>query len=162
MGNSIVLDQNSTVEEYANVLRGRYVTSVTVVDGDDCAPLEAIFTLDNGITLVAHGNEGCEVCGNDWYYIEKAFACGSAQARIMGAYARHSQDMEDLGHETYTIFVMVNGNYGPTPSKFRGRRRRLLRDRVHPNRISHHKRKVRTTCAITNHTDRKDSGLYHY
>lgn len=23
--------------------------------------------------------------------------------------------MEDLGHETYTIFVMVNGNYGPTP-----------------------------------------------
>lgn len=31
MGNSIVLDQNSTAEEYTNVLRGRYVTSVTVV-----------------------------------------------------------------------------------------------------------------------------------
>lgn len=115
MGNSIVLDQYSTAEEYTNVLRGRYVTSVTVVDGDDYAPLEAIFTLDNGITLVAHGNEGCTACGNDWYYIEKAFACGSAQARIMGAYAKHSQDVEDLGHDTYTIFVMVNGDYGYTP-----------------------------------------------
>lgn len=115
MGNSIVLDQYSTAEEYTNVLRGRYVTSVTVVDGDECAPLEAIFTLDNGIILVAHGNEGCTACGNDWYYIEKAFACGSAQARIMGAYAKYSQDVEDLGHDTYTIFVMVNGNYGHTP-----------------------------------------------
>ncbi len=115
MDNSIVLDQYSTAEEYTNVLRGRYVTSVTVVDGDDYAPLEAIFTLDNGIILVAHGNEGCTACGNDWYYIEKAFACGSAQARIMGAYAKHSQDVEDLGHDTYTIFVMVNGNYGHTP-----------------------------------------------
>jgi len=38
MGNSIVLDQYSTAEEYTNVLRGRYVTSVTVVDGDDYAP----------------------------------------------------------------------------------------------------------------------------
>lgn len=61
MSNSIVLDQDSTAEEYTNVLRGRYVTSVTVVDGDDCAPMEAIFTLDNGITLVARGNEGARL-----------------------------------------------------------------------------------------------------
>lgn len=112
MGNSIVLDQNSTAEEYTNVLRGRYVTSVTVVDGDDCAPLEAIFTLDNGIALVAHGNEGCEVCGNDWYYIEKAFACGSAQARIMSAHVNHNEyELEDV----YTIFVMFDGISSPFP-----------------------------------------------
>lgn len=112
MGNSIVLDQNSTAEEYTNVLRGRYVTSVTVVDGDDCAPLEAIFTLDNGIALVAHGNEGCEVCGNDWYYIEKAFACGSAQARIMSAHVNHNEyGFEDV----YIIFVMFDGISSPFP-----------------------------------------------
>lgn len=118
MGNSIVLDQYSTAEEYTNVLRGRYVTSVTVVDGDDCAPLEAIFTLDNGITLVAHGNEGCEACGNDWYYIEKAFACGSAQARIMSAHVKHNEyDFEDV----YTIFVMFDGISSQFPlMSFRG------------------------------------------
>ena len=106
MGNSIVLDQYSTAEEYTNVLRGRYVTSVTVVDGDDCAPLEAIFTLDNGITLVAHGNEGCEACGNDWYYIEKAFACDSAQVRIMSAHVDHDEYWPE---DVYTIFVMFDG-----------------------------------------------------
>lgn len=106
MGSSIVLDQYSTAEEYTNVLRGRYVTSVTVVDGDDRGPLEAIFTLDNGITLVAHGNEGCEVCGNDWYYIEKAFACGSAQVRIMSAHVNHNEYEFD---DVYTIFVMFDG-----------------------------------------------------
>lgn len=112
MGNSIVLDQDSTAEEYTNVLRGRYVTSVTVVDGDDCAPLEAIFTLDNGITLVAHGNEGCTACGSDWYYIEKAFACGSAQARIMSAHVKHNEyEFEDV----YTIFVMFDGISGQFP-----------------------------------------------
>ena len=112
MGNSIVLDQDSTAEEYANVLRGRYVTSVTAVDGDDCAPLEAIFTLDNGITLVAHGNEGCTACGNDWYYIEKAFACGSAQARIMSAHVEHNEyGFEDV----YTIFVMFDGISSQVP-----------------------------------------------
>lgn len=112
MGNSIVLDQDSTAEEYTNVLRGRYVTSVTVVDGDDCAPLEAIFTLDNGITLVAHGNEGCTACGSDWYYIEKAFACGSAQARIMSAHVKHNEyEFEDV----YTIFVMFDGISSQVP-----------------------------------------------
>lgn len=102
MGNSIVLDQYSTAEEYTNVLRGRYVTSVTVADDDGCAPLEAIFTLDNGITLVAHGNEGCAACGNDWYYIEKAFACGSAQARIMSAHVKH----DEYGFEDVTPFSL--------------------------------------------------------
>lgn len=112
MGNSIVLDQDSTAEEYTNVLRGRYVTSVTVVDGDECAPLEAIFTLDNGITLVAHGNEGCTACGNDWYYIEKAFACGSAQARIMSAHVKYNEyGFEDV----YTIFVMFDGISSQVP-----------------------------------------------
>lgn len=118
MDNSIVLDQYSTAEEYTNVLRGRYVTSVTVVDDDGCAPLEAIFTLDNGITLVAHGNEGCTACGNDWYYIEKAFACGSAQARIMSAHVNHNEyGFEDV----YTIFVMFDGISSPFPlMAFRG------------------------------------------
>jgi hypothetical protein len=112
MGNSIVLDQDSAAEEYASVLRGRYVTSVTVVDGNDCAPLEAIFTLDNGITLVAHGNEGCTACGSDWYYIEKAFACGSAQARIMSAHVKHNEyEFEDV----YTIFVMFDGISSQVP-----------------------------------------------
>ena len=118
MGNSIVLDQDSTAEEYTNVLRGRYVTSVTVVDGDDCAPLEAIFTLDNGLALVAHGNEGCEACGNDWYCIEKAFACGSAQARIMSAHVEHNEyEFEDV----YTVFVMFDGISSQFPlMAFRG------------------------------------------
>lgn len=116
MSNSIVLDQYSTAEEYTNVLRGRYITSVSLGDPDEGGDIqEAILTLDNGTVLTVEGNRGCGGCGSDWYYLTQVTKCGDAQARIMGAYAKHSQDTEDLWCDTYTIFVMVNGNYGYTP-----------------------------------------------
>lgn len=57
--NAIVLNQDSTAEEYAKILRGRYVTDITLTDMDDEGyALTATLTLDNGTTLTVEANEG--------------------------------------------------------------------------------------------------------
>lgn len=54
--NTTILDENSTAEEYAAILKGRYVTNITI--GDDEVRTTTL-TLDNGDTLTIAGNEGC-------------------------------------------------------------------------------------------------------
>lgn len=51
----------------------RKVVAVREVD-DQTAEL----TLDNGVVLVAEGNEGCGGCGNGWFYLTALNTCDNA------------------------------------------------------------------------------------
>lgn len=115
--NNTVLDQDSTTEEYTQVLRGRYVTDITLTDMDaDGYALTATLTLDNGTTLTVEANEGCMGCVNCWYHLENAYKRGNNTARIMNAHVEYSQDNNIVdGYEVYTIFVMVEGNQTQLP-----------------------------------------------
>ena len=54
--NEIALDENSAAEEYTAILKGRYITNVTISDDEIRTTTLA---LDNGDTLTIEGNEGC-------------------------------------------------------------------------------------------------------
>lgn len=109
--NAIILDQDSTPEEYAKILRGRYVTDIALTDMDnDGYALTATLTLDNDTTLTVEANEGCGGCANGWYHIARAFYRGNKTARIMNAHVKYEWDENAEIRETYTIFVMVEGN----------------------------------------------------
>ena len=109
----ITLDENSTAEEYAKILRGRYVTNVTISDDE---VRTTTLTLDNGDTLTLEGNEGCMGCVNGWYHLENAYKRGNHTARIMNAHVEYSRDDNYAdGWEVYTIFVMVEGNHTQLP-----------------------------------------------
>lgn len=111
--NEITLDENSTAEEYAAILKGRYITNITISDNEiRTTTLE----LDNGDTLTIEGNEGCMGCVNGWYHITRAFYRGNKTARIMNAHVEYSRDDNYVdGCEVYTIFVMVEGNQTQLP-----------------------------------------------
>lgn len=114
--NNAVLNQDSTAEEYTKILRGRYVTDITLADMDcDGYALTAILTLDNGTTLTVEANEGCGGCANGWYHITRAFYRGNRCARIMSAHVKYEWDEDAEMRETYTIFVMVEGNQTQLP-----------------------------------------------
>ena len=111
--NEITLDENSTPEEYAKILRGRYVTGITTADDE---VRTTTLTLDNGDTLAIEGNEGCMGCVNGWYHLENAYKRGNHTARIMNAHVEYSRDDNYAdGWEAYTIFVMVEGNHTQLP-----------------------------------------------
>ncbi len=42
----------------------------------------AILTLDNGVELVAEGNEGCGGCSNGWYYLDELNGCENAITKV--------------------------------------------------------------------------------
>ena len=113
-----ILNQDSTAEEYTKILRGRYITNITLTDMDDEGyALPATLTLDNDTTLTVEANEGCGGCANGWYHITRAFYRGNRCARIMNArveYTRNEKDIRD-GWEKYTIFVMIDGNETQLP-----------------------------------------------
>lgn len=116
--NTVTLDQDSTAEEYTKILRGRYITNITLTDMDDEGyALTATLTLDNDTTLTVEANEGCGGCANGWYHITRAFYRGNRCARIMNAHVEYSQDDNDIrdGWEKYTIFVMIDGNETQLP-----------------------------------------------
>jgi hypothetical protein len=111
--NAIVLNQDSAAEEYTKILRGRYVTNITI--GDDEVRTTTL-TLDNSDTLTIEGNEGCMGCVNGWYHLENAYKRGNHTARIMNAHVEYSQDDNyHDGYEVYTIFVMIDGNPSHLP-----------------------------------------------
>lgn len=115
--NAIVLNQDSTPEEYAKILRGRYITDITLTNMDnDGYALTATLTLDNGDVLTLEANEGCGGCANGWYHLENAYKRGNHTARIMNAHVEYSRDDNYAdGWEVYTIFVMVEGNHTQLP-----------------------------------------------
>lgn len=61
------LTESSTPEEYAKILRGRYITDIAT-DGE----IAATITLDNDTTLELIGSCGCS-CGNGVTYIKRVF-----------------------------------------------------------------------------------------
>lgn len=111
--NAIILDQDSAAEEYAKILRGRYVTDIAISDDE---VRTTTLTLDNGDTLTIEGNEGCMGCVNGWYHLENAYKRGNHTARIMNAHVEYSRDDNYAdGWEVYTIFVMIDGNHTQLP-----------------------------------------------
>ena len=103
--NEIILNQSSTPEEYAAILKGRYVTSI-----DEYGTI----TLDNGTELDIDGNEGCGGCESGWYWLEETYKRGNSRARIMSAHVGYDED-DEAAPSVYTIFVMVDGNPSQLP-----------------------------------------------
>ena len=99
------LNQDSTPKEYATLLKGRYVTDITVSSDETSATI----TLDNGTTLELIGSCGCS-CGNGVTYIKHVFQRGGRNARIMNARVETTNDDERYDETDYTIFVMIDGN----------------------------------------------------
>lgn len=95
--NAIVFNQDSAAEEYAKVLRGRYITNITLTDMDDDGyALTATLTLDNDTTLTVEANEGCGGCANGWYHITRAYKRGNKTARIMNAHVEYTRNENDI------------------------------------------------------------------
>ena len=111
--NTTILNQDSAAEEYTKILRGRYITSITISDDKiRTTTLE----LDNGDTLTIEGNEGCMGRVNGWYHLENAYKRGNHTARIMNAHVEYSQDDNYAdGYEIYTILVMIDRNQTQLP-----------------------------------------------
>ena len=108
--NTTTLNQDSTPEEYATLLKGRYVTDITISSDETTATI----TLDNNTTLELVGSWGCS-CGNGTTYIKHAFQRGGRNARIMNARAETTQNNEHYYETDYTLFVMVDGNPSQLP-----------------------------------------------
>ena len=100
-----ILNQSSAPEEYAALLKGRYVTSI-----DEYGTI----TLDNGTELDIDGNEGCGGCESSWYWLEETYKRGNSRARIMSAHVDYDED-DEAAPSVYTIFVMVDGNPSQLP-----------------------------------------------
>ena len=75
----------------------RKVVEVREVD-DQTAEL----TLDNGVVLVAEGNEGCGGCGNGWFYLTTLNTCDNAITNVEIA--------EEVCKEVYSIYVYAADN----------------------------------------------------
>lgn len=103
--NMTTLNQDSTPEEYAALLKGRYVTDITVSSDEASAAI----TLDNGTTLELIGSWGCS-CGNGVTYIKHIFQRGGRNARIMNARVETTHSDERYYETDYTIFAMIDGS----------------------------------------------------
>lgn len=113
--NTTILNQDSTAEEYTRLLKGRYVTDITLTDMDNEGyALTATLTLDNNTTLTVEANEGCGGCENGRYWLEETYKRGNSRARIMSAHVGYDED-DEAALSVYTIFVMVDGNPSQLP-----------------------------------------------
>lgn len=61
--------------------------------GDQTAEL----VLDNGVVLVAEGNEGCGGCGNGWFFLTALNTCDNAITNV--------EFVESNDAEVFSIFV---------------------------------------------------------
>lgn len=103
--NMTTLNQDSTPEEYATLLKGRYVTDNT----DSSDETSTTITLDNSTTLELIGSCGSSY-GNGVTHIKHVFQRGGRNTRIMNARAETTHDDERYYETDYTLFVMVDGN----------------------------------------------------
>ena len=108
--NRATLNQDSAAEEYAALLKGRYVTDIAVSSDETSATI----TLDNGATLELIGSWGYS-CGNGVTYIKHVFQHGGRNARIMNARVETTHNDERYYETDYTIFVMIDGNPSQLP-----------------------------------------------
>lgn len=61
----------------------------------------AELVLDNGVILVAHGNEGCGGCGEGWYYLTALNTCDNAITKV---------ELVEKNEAIYSIFVYAEDN----------------------------------------------------
>lgn len=61
----------------------------------------AELVLDNGVVLVAEGNEGCGGCGNGWYYLSELNTCDNAITNV---------EFIESDEEVFSIFVYSADN----------------------------------------------------
>ena len=61
----------------------------------------AELVLDNGVVLVAEGNEGCGGCGNGWYYLSALNTCDNAITNV---------EFIESDEEVFSIFVYSADN----------------------------------------------------
>lgn len=61
----------------------------------------AELTLDNGVVLVAEGNEGCGGCGNGWFYLTALNTCDNAITSV---------ELVEEVDELYSIYVYAADN----------------------------------------------------
>jgi hypothetical protein len=61
----------------------------------------AELTLDNGVVLVAEGNEGCGGCGNGWFYLTALNTCDNAITNV---------EIVEECEELYAIYVYSADN----------------------------------------------------
>ena len=61
----------------------------------------AELTLDNGVVLVAEGNEGCGGCGNGWFYLTVLNTCDNAITNV---------EIVEENEELYAIYVYAADN----------------------------------------------------
>ena len=59
-------NDNNFEEEVKTLLFGRKIVKAEAKDEQ-----YAVLTLDNGVELVAIGNEGCGGCGYGWYFVDE-------------------------------------------------------------------------------------------
>lgn len=69
----------------------RKVIAVREVDNQT-----AELTLDNGVVLVARGNEGCGGCGTGWYYLTALNTCDNIITNV---------ELVERNEAIYSIFV---------------------------------------------------------
>jgi hypothetical protein len=67
-----------------------------VVDVREVSDQVAELTLDNGVVLVAEGNEGCGGCGNGWFYLTALNTCDNAITNV---------EIVEEDEELYAIYV---------------------------------------------------------
>lgn len=78
-------------EYVEQLLLYRKVVAVREIS-DQVAELE----LDNGLILIAEGNEGCGGCGNGWYYLSALNTCDNAITKV---------EIVEECEEVFSIFV---------------------------------------------------------
>lgn len=61
----------------------------------------AELTLDNGIVLIARGNEGCGGCEMGWFYLTALNACDNAITKV---------ELVEKNDMVYSIFVYAEDN----------------------------------------------------
>lgn len=90
-------EDNDFAQFVKEQLMFRKVVEVREVD-DQTAEL----TLDNGVVLVAEGNEGCGGCENGWFYLTALNTCDNAITSV--------ELVEEVEGELYSIYVYAADN----------------------------------------------------
>ena len=53
-----------------------------IIEAKEIDQQTAVLFLDDGMELIAIGNEGCGGCGNGWYYLDELNGCDNAITKV--------------------------------------------------------------------------------
>ena len=90
-------DDANFVEKVKELLLHRKIIEIKKMDDQT-----GILILDNGVELIAEGNEGCGGCGNGWYYLDELNGCDNAITNVECVCESDGYD------DVYHIFVFAD------------------------------------------------------